>query len=300
MPCRHRSLRLIAPLVARAQGDRPYGTADTTCLRDSISKQGDRYPRSLFVIGALAVIRYAKIHGTKHRPWLTASLARKLAKVAAISLCQQDSANGLGHDGQRRALQRTCRTCSVKEIVSGTLEGGRVVGVVAGLFAGLPPALRESRRRGDKGILVAVSGSDPLNLAGILTPGPRIAALTGNRVLYRDGVPVAALTAGEVSFLGGNSTRPPNGRHVRCCCARCGLPRLRRSWTMSTLSHCFIRNGLTRKLRARYVGGRNSPLSGFQEEDQRSGSSSLQSKHLNFGPFAPILTKPIGWRHFGQ
>ena len=33
MPCRHRSLRLIAPLVARAQGARPYGTADTTCLR---------------------------------------------------------------------------------------------------------------------------------------------------------------------------------------------------------------------------------------------------------------------------
>jgi transposase len=89
MPCRHRSLRIIAPLVARAQGDRPYGTADTTCLRDSISKQGARYPRSLFVIGALAVIRYAKIHGTKHRPWLTASLARKLAKVAAISLANK-------------------------------------------------------------------------------------------------------------------------------------------------------------------------------------------------------------------
>src|SRR5258708_7109187 len=35
----------------------------------SISKQGDRYLRSLFVAGALAVIRYAKIHGTKHRPW---------------------------------------------------------------------------------------------------------------------------------------------------------------------------------------------------------------------------------------
>jgi len=32
----------------------------------SISKQGDRYLRSLFTIGALAVIRYAKIHGTKH------------------------------------------------------------------------------------------------------------------------------------------------------------------------------------------------------------------------------------------
>ena len=41
-----------------------------------ISKRGDRYLRSLFVAGALAVIRYAKIHGTKHRPWLAALLAR--------------------------------------------------------------------------------------------------------------------------------------------------------------------------------------------------------------------------------
>jgi transposase len=52
----------------------------------SISKQGDRYLRSLFVAGALAVIRYAKIHGTKHRPWLTALLARRPTKVAAIAL----------------------------------------------------------------------------------------------------------------------------------------------------------------------------------------------------------------------
>jgi len=42
----------------------------------SISKQGDRYLRSLFTAGALAVIRYAKLHGTKHRPWLAALLAR--------------------------------------------------------------------------------------------------------------------------------------------------------------------------------------------------------------------------------
>ena len=41
----------------------------------SISKQGDRYLRSLFTAGALAVIRYAKIHGTQQRPWLTALLA---------------------------------------------------------------------------------------------------------------------------------------------------------------------------------------------------------------------------------
>jgi transposase len=55
----------------------------------SISKQGDRYLRSLLVAGALAVIRYAKIHGTEHRPWLTALLARRPSKVAAIALANK-------------------------------------------------------------------------------------------------------------------------------------------------------------------------------------------------------------------
>ncbi|HMI13473.1 MAG TPA: IS110 family transposase [Bradyrhizobium sp.] len=54
-----------------------------------ISKQGDRYLRGLFVAGALAVIRYAKIHGTKHRPWLRALLARRPTKVAAIALANK-------------------------------------------------------------------------------------------------------------------------------------------------------------------------------------------------------------------
>jgi transposase len=55
----------------------------------SISKQGDRYLRSLFVAGALSVIRYAKAHGTKHRPWLTAWLARRPTKVTAIALANK-------------------------------------------------------------------------------------------------------------------------------------------------------------------------------------------------------------------
>jgi transposase len=63
------------------------------------SKRGDRYLRSLFTAGALAVIRYAKLHGTKHRPWLTALLARRPTKVAAIAR-QQARTNGLGHDGE--------------------------------------------------------------------------------------------------------------------------------------------------------------------------------------------------------
>jgi transposase len=54
-----------------------------------ITKQGDRYLRSLFTTGALAVIRYAKLYGTKHRPWLAALLARRPTKVAAIALANK-------------------------------------------------------------------------------------------------------------------------------------------------------------------------------------------------------------------
>jgi len=55
----------------------------------NISKRGDRYLRSLFTTGALAVIRYAKIHGTRCRPWLMALLARRPTKVAAIALANK-------------------------------------------------------------------------------------------------------------------------------------------------------------------------------------------------------------------
>jgi transposase len=55
----------------------------------SITKQGDRYLRSLFTAGALAVIRYAKIHGIKHRPWLARLLERRPTKVAAIALANK-------------------------------------------------------------------------------------------------------------------------------------------------------------------------------------------------------------------
>jgi transposase len=82
----------------------------------SISKQGDRYLRSLFVAGALSVIRYAKIHGTGHRPWLAALLTRRPTKVAAIALANKIARMALGHDGQGRALQATRSACAVNEI----------------------------------------------------------------------------------------------------------------------------------------------------------------------------------------
>ena len=86
----------------------------------------------------------------------------------------------------------------------GDIRGGRFVAGFSGEQFALPDAvatLREVRRKPASGALVSLSGADPLNLAGILTPGPRLAALTGNRLLYRDGLPIALLAAGEVQFL---------------------------------------------------------------------------------------------------
>jgi ATP-dependent Lhr-like helicase len=58
--------------------------------------------------------------------------------------------------------------------------------------------LRSIRKASPNGELITLSGADPLNLQGILTPGPRIAALSANRVLFLDGLPIAALEAGEI------------------------------------------------------------------------------------------------------
>ena len=86
----------------------------------------------------------------------------------------------------------------------GEIRGGRFVAGFPGEQYALPDAiglLREVRRKPETGAWVSLSGADPLNLAGILTPGPKLAALTGNRLLYRDGIPIALLAGGEVQFL---------------------------------------------------------------------------------------------------
>jgi len=76
----------------------------------------------------------------------------------------------------------------------GEIRGGRFVGGFSGEQYALPEAvglLRHVRRDAPTGELVAVSGADPLNLAGIITPGDVVPGLATNRVLYRDGIPVA-------------------------------------------------------------------------------------------------------------
>ena len=86
----------------------------------------------------------------------------------------------------------------------GKIRGGRFVAGMAGeqyALSDAVSAMRAIRRQELKGDLVALSAADPLNLTGIVTPGVRVPALTNNRVLYRDGVPVAIHAAGASEFI---------------------------------------------------------------------------------------------------
>lgn len=83
----------------------------------------------------------------------------------------------------------------------GSLRGGRFIAGLPGEQYALPEAvsaLRESRRSAGRSEprWTVVSGCDPLNLTGILTPGERLPALSAHRLLLREGWPVAWL-AGE-------------------------------------------------------------------------------------------------------
>jgi ATP-dependent helicase Lhr and Lhr-like helicase len=81
----------------------------------------------------------------------------------------------------------------------GEVRGGRFVAGFSGEQFALPEAigmLRATRRQEATHRWVSVSGADPLNLVGILTPGAKLSALAGNRLLYRDGIPSAVLGRG--------------------------------------------------------------------------------------------------------
>jgi ATP-dependent Lhr-like helicase len=86
----------------------------------------------------------------------------------------------------------------------GKIRGGRFVAGMAGEQYALPDAvssMRAIRKTEQKGDLVSLSAADPLNLTGIITPGQRVASLTNNRVLYRDGIPVALHASGQSEFI---------------------------------------------------------------------------------------------------
>lgn len=100
-----------------------------------------------------------------------------------------------------RDLVRVCRRLEAR----GELRGGRFIAGLPGEQFALPEAvarMREVRRQpSDETAWVCLAAADPANLLGTLLPGPRVPRTAGSRVLYRDGVPVATLAAGETAAL---------------------------------------------------------------------------------------------------
>jgi ATP-dependent Lhr-like helicase len=86
----------------------------------------------------------------------------------------------------------------------GEIRGGRFVGGFSGeqfASAGAVQLLRSIRRAPAEGMLISLGAADPLNLQGIIMPGPRLSSSSTNRVLYRDGVPITVLEGKDVRFL---------------------------------------------------------------------------------------------------
>ncbi len=89
--------------------------------------------------------------------------------------------------------------------LKGVLRGGRFVAGAVGEQFALPETvdrLRQVSKEKKRSQLVTLSAADPLNLLGVILPGKKVARTIGNRVLYRDGLPIAQLEAKEIKYLG--------------------------------------------------------------------------------------------------
>jgi ATP-dependent Lhr-like helicase len=82
----------------------------------------------------------------------------------------------------------------------GEIRGGRFVDGFLGEQFALPEAVdavRAMRKSEPSQATITLSAADPLNLVGILVPGDRVPAISGNSVCYRDGAAVPLPVAGS-------------------------------------------------------------------------------------------------------
>ena len=173
---------------------------------------------------------FGRNEGKRRRKTNLASIefAGRWSLIGKESLAQSNAADSARHDAAvekfargllqrygvvfRRLLERESFPVTWYELgriyrrreARGEIRGGYFVAGIGGEQFALPEAiglLRSIRRAPTNGEPITLSAADPLNLQGILTPGPKIAALTANRISFRDGLPIAALEAGEIRKL---------------------------------------------------------------------------------------------------
>jgi ATP-dependent Lhr-like helicase len=136
--------------------------------------------------------------GSSSSPEVTEKVARILLKRYGVVFKRLLEREGLTLPW--RVLLRTYHRLEAR----GEIRGGRFVAGISGEQFALPEAVgmvRAIRRVPANDSMISVSAADPLNLVGIITPGPRITAHTSNRILYSDGIPVAMLESGDTRFL---------------------------------------------------------------------------------------------------
>jgi ATP-dependent helicase Lhr and Lhr-like helicase len=154
--------------------------------------------------GRWALARRKRTAGVEHHhaaedPEIVEHVARTLLRRYGVVFWRL-----IGREADWLPSWRDLLRCFRRLEARGEIRGGRFVAGISGEQFAAPEAiglLRDVRRRERTGALISLSGADPLNLVGVVTPGPRLPALTGHRVLYRDGVPIAMLVAGETRFL---------------------------------------------------------------------------------------------------
>jgi ATP-dependent Lhr-like helicase len=123
----------------------------------------------------------------------------------------------------RGVLQRESQLPPWRELVRvyrrlearGEIRGGRFVAGFGGEQFAAPDAvgrLRAVRKSEKTGELVVLSAADPLNLVGILTPEARVAAIYRSRILFQDGLPIAAVEGGQLRVLARSTLEEPQMR----------------------------------------------------------------------------------------
>jgi len=164
---------------------------------------------SVELAGRWSLLRHSNENGAEPTPATEAARNAALEKFATVFLRR----HGVVF---RRLLDRESLPVTWYELgriyrrreARGEIRGGYFVSGVSGEQFALPEAiglLRSIRKQAPQPEATVISGADPLNLLGIITPGRRIAALASNRILFNDGLPVAALEAGQINRLAENS-----------------------------------------------------------------------------------------------
>ena len=125
-------------------------------------------------------------------------LARQLLDRYGVIFPELLARDGLTY--RWRDLVRVLRSLEAR----GEIRGGRFVSGYIGEQFALPEAvdqLRKTKNSEPDGVFISVSACDPLNLAGITSPGRRVPALVRNRLVLRNGVPIASMENGVVVEL---------------------------------------------------------------------------------------------------